>query len=184
MININLTTTIAIYGAVISTILFIYRYLERKELKRNLSIDISSKVKRNENNDLINGKRGEHLLTVTITNRAKTSTYIDRYFFKAYNMRIIPTSYCGFNFDYGILNDGKTFPSKLEHGEKLTITYPLSNYSTIDGEKNMDMIRKMATSCKYLEAYSCDTLDKWHHGRPLNIQMFCRHFDLVEENLK
>lgn len=146
----NLTSLIAIYGAVISSILFVYRYLERKELKRNLSIDITSGVKRNENNEIINGKRGEHVLIVTITNRAKTSTYIDRYFFKSYNMRIVPTPYCGFKFRNGIFDDNKTFPFKLEHGEKVSITYPLSDYTTEGGQHNMDLIRKMAISCKYL----------------------------------
>lgn len=184
MNSINPTTIIAIYGAIISTILFVYRYMERKELKRNLYVDISSRVRQNTNNELINERRGGHFLVVTITNRAKTSTYIDRYFFKSYIHRLIPTSFCGFDFKYGIINSEKNFPIKLEHGEKFTITYPLTDYEGINGNENMEKIRKMSKTCKYMEAYCSDTLEKWHHGRPFNIEMFCRHFDLVEENLK
>ncbi len=183
LLNINITTVLAIYGAIISTILFIFRYLERKELRRNLVIEVSSFVKRNHDNELIDGRRGGHYLLVTIINKAKTATYIDRYFFKAYNYRIIPTSYCGFTFAHEKIDNNKTIPLKLEHGEKFTITYPLTNYHTTNGEQNMNRIREMAKSCKFLEAYCCDTLKKWHHGRPLNIQMFCRQFDLVEQNL-
>ncbi|ABQ06603.1 hypothetical protein [Flavobacterium johnsoniae] len=184
MNSINPTTLIAIYGALISTVLLAYRYMERKELKRNLYVDISSRVKRNANNQLINERRGGWFLVVTITNSAKTSTYIDRYFFKSYNHRLIPSQFCGFDFKHGIINSDKDFPIKLEHGEKFTIEYPLSNNQGIDGNENMENIRKMSKTCKYMEAYCSDTLEKWHHGRPFNIEMFCKHFDLVEENLR
>lgn len=184
MNNINPTTIIAVYGAIISTILFAYRYLERRELKRNLFVEICSNVKRNKDNELQNGRRGGHFLTVTITNKAKTSTYIDRYFFKSYTHRLIPTPFCGFDFQNGIINNGKEFPIKLEHGEKFTISYPLTNYLGINGNGNMERIREMSKTCKYMEAYCSDTLEKWHHGKPFNIEMFCRHFDLIEENLK
>lgn len=184
MNNINPTTILAIYGAIISTILFVYRFMERKELKRNLYVNISSKVRRNENNELIDGRRGGHFLLVTITNRAKTSTYIDRYFFKSYNHRLIPSPYCGFDFEYGVINNVNDFPIKLEHGEKFTIEYPLTDYKGLNGNENMERIRKMAKTYKYMEAYCSDTLEKWHHGKPFNNEMFCRHFDLVEENLK
>ena len=184
MNNINPTTIIAIYGALISTILLVYRFLERKELKRNLIVDISSKVKRNINNELIEGRRGGWYLVVTITNKAKTTTYIDRYFFKSYNHRLIPSPYCGFDFKNGKKKNDEEFPIKLEHGEKFIIEYPLTNYGGINGDDNMERIRKMAESYKYMEAYCSDTLEKWHKGTRFNIEMFCRHFDLVEENLK
>lgn len=184
MLSINLTTIIAIYGAMISTILVVYRYAERKELQRRLHIDISSKVKRNENNELIEGRRGGHFLVLTITNRAKTSTYIDRYFFKSYSHRLFPTPYCGFDLAYGVINNLNNFPIKLEHGEKLTIEYPLTDYKGINGNKNMERIKEMSKTCKYIEAYCSDTLEKWHHGKPFNMEMFCQQFDLVEENLK
>jgi hypothetical protein len=183
MNSINLTSIIAIYGALISTILFIYRFLERRELNRNLIVNISSKVKRNTDNKLIDGRRGGWFLVVTITNKAKTSTFIDRYYFKSFNHRLIPTPYCGFDFKNGKIKNDQDFPVKLDHGEKFIVEYPLTEYEGINGNQNMEHIRNMAKSCKYMEAYCSDTLEKWHKGKRFNIEMFCRHFDLVEENL-
>jgi hypothetical protein len=179
----NITTLIAIYGAGISTILLLYRYFERRELRRNLLVEISSIVKRNPDNELIKGRRGGHFLILVFINKAKTATYVDRYFFKAYNYRLIPTAYCGFNLKFEQINIDVAFPIKLEHGEKFTITYPLTDYLGVDGSINMNKIREMAKTCKYLEGYCCDTLEKWHNGRRFNINSFCQHFDLVEQNL-
>lgn len=184
MLSINPTTIIAIYEAIISTVLVVYRYAERKELKKNLYIDISNKVIRNENNELIDGRRDGHFLIVTITNRAKTSTYVGWYFFKSYTHRLFPTTYCGFDFADGVITNLNTFPIKLEHGEKFIIEYPLTDYNGVNGNKNMERIKEMSKTCKYIEAYCSDTLEKWHHGKPFNIERFCKHFDLVEENLK
>lgn len=183
MNSLNITTIIAIYGAVISTLLFLFRYIERKELKRKLLIEVSSFVTRNENNNLIDGRRGHHHLQVSIRNKGKTATYIDRYFFKAYNIRLVPTPFCGFKLENETINSDKGFPFKLEHGEKFVITYPLTKSEGNARHENMEMLREIAKTCKYLEAYCCDTLEKWHHGKPLNVQSFCEHFDLVEKNL-
>ena len=177
------TTILAIYGALVSTCILVFRYLERRELKRKIDIDVHSFVKRNENDQMIDSRRGSQILSVTMTNRAKTTTYIDRYFFKAYNYRMIFTQYCGFDFKNAKLNNDLEFPIKLEHGQKFKIYYPLNDYQNENGKKNMERIREMAIDNKYLEAYCCDTLEKWHKGSPLKIKMFCKHFDLIEKNL-
>ncbi|UGU15428.1 hypothetical protein LS482_17310 [Sinomicrobium kalidii] len=179
----ELTTITAIYGALLSTSIVIFRFLERRDLKRKIDIDVHSFVKKNKDNEMNDLRCGGQYLLVTMTNRAKTTTYIDRYFFKVYNQKRTQTEYCGFDFKNGKLESDLQFPIKLEHGEIFKISYPLTDFQNDNGKQNMDRIREMAEKNKYLEAYCCDTLEKWHNGQPLNIQMFCGHFDLVEENL-
>ena len=183
LLEINITTILSIYGAVISTILFIIRYVERKELRRKLVIEVTSFVKRNYNNELIDNRRGGQYLLITISNKGKTITYVDRYFLRAYNNKIIRSPYSNFKLSNEKIDDDKPFPRKLEHGEKITLHYPLTKYRTTNGDQNMEKLREISKSNKFLEAYCCDTLSKWHHGRPLNIRQFCKHFDLMESDL-
>jgi len=168
--NFDYTKILAIYGAIISTIVLLLRFRDRSDKKRKLLIRIDKYVLMNrDQNNYYSGRKGDQYIRIRITNKSSNPNSIEKV--ELYSANSFLNFKTGFkkvdlNFDHNF-----KLPRDLKYSE-MTQGVFFMNMDTLEFHKswnsNYQILKKLKAD--YIFAFVHDTHGKKYKSNKIKIK--------------
>lgn len=182
----TITTILAIYGAVISTILLFYRIAERREQKRNFLVFLDKYYSPyGDQYNYHSGRKGDQFLRIRITNKSFKENSVAEVNYVTFNYKFVRFFNKRKEFTFNFKFEGKVhLPIKLGYTEQITIYTPLNMMSMEfyqSWDSNIESLQK--TNDKFVQAVIVDTQRKKHYSNSIPIKQLIDKFLQQEQTI-
>jgi hypothetical protein len=180
----SITTYLAIYGAVISTILLVYKIFESYGQTRKLSVKLGFSKWSTGNTINFSGRRGNVYLTVTIENKSRSVNNIQNVYLEALNHKYDRKTVSPIYLNFKPKELGE-LPVQIGYTQTLTFKYVLNvGYEEFQQsyDSNIELIEDLLPTKSKIRACVTDTSGKRFCSGLMNINGLIKRFE--EEDIE